>query len=124
MARRKGLSLVEVLAALTLIAGTMTVLLLAQAQSLRQLAATRKAAEAHRRAEQLILSWKVDPASVTPEGAFDGSTLHWLREEAPSWLSASRELREVRLRIYGRDAQDGVLAEYVWLEEPKREDRR
>lgn len=124
MARHKGLSLVEVLAALTLIAGTMTALLLAQAASLRQLAATRKAAEAHRRAEQLILGWKVDPASVTPEGAFDGSTLYWLREEAPSWLSASRELREVRLRVYGRDAQDGVLAEYVWLEEPKRADRR
>lgn len=124
MARHRGLSLVEVLAALTLIAGTMTAMLLAQARSLRQLAATRKASEAHRRAEQLILRWKVDPASATAEGAFDGSTLRWMREESPSWLSESRELREVRLRVYGRDAQDGVLAEYVWLEESKRENRR
>lgn len=121
MRRSRGLSLVEVLASLTLIAGTMTALLLAQARSLRQLAATRQGTEAHTLAEELILTWKADPSSVASDGAFN-ATLRWRREELPSWSTSTRELREIRLRVYGDDG-DAVLAEYVWLEAPRRGDR-
>ncbi|MCK6464034.1 MAG: hypothetical protein L6Q93_04185 [Phycisphaerae bacterium] len=121
MRRSRGLSLVEVLASLTLIAGTMTALLLAQARSLRQLAATRQGTEAHTLAEELILTWKADPSSVTAQGEFNAA-LRWVREESPSWRTSTRELQEIRLRVYGDDG-DAVLAEYVWLEAPRRGDR-
>ncbi|MCC7291868.1 MAG: hypothetical protein IT449_07395 [Phycisphaerales bacterium] len=113
--------MVEVLAALALIAGTMTALLLAQSRSVQQLAATKHSAEAHALAEALILRWKVNPAApLENEGAFEDSRFRWTREAVPSTLSSSRELLEIRFRVYGRNegGDEQMWAEYVWLEAP------
>lgn len=127
MLYRKGLSLIEVLASLTLIAGAMTALLLAQSRSVRQLAATRRSAQTHDLAEALILQWRADPQPIAPkEGRSDRDPrMRWVRAVTP-FESGGRELQEVRLRVFTLDdkGDECVSAEYLWWEEAKKRESK
>lgn len=122
MKRHRALSLIEVLAAMTLLAGTMVSLVLAQGRSLQQLAATRRQHTADALARELVLHWTMEPPpSDSCEGSF-GEQPGWryVRRAQPS--SWDDKLLEMTVTIFAMDSrgEEVVASSLVWLE-PRRE---
>ncbi len=78
MARARGISLIEVVASLLLIATTATALLVAHRRSFQQLEVTIRQETAASLAGELIASWKIEPPE--PEANVAGCI-----ESHPSW---------------------------------------
>lgn len=117
----RGLTLIEVVAALVLTATTVTALLMAQTRSLTQLHIIRQQKIAADLAHELIRQWQLQPdeLSRSADGSFDvrpGWT--WERRATPSPLAGA--LNEVTLTIYGPtdDVLRTLLVTYTWLEKP------
>jgi Tfp pilus assembly protein PilV len=119
-----GLTLVEVLAALVLLAGTVTAMLLTQAEALRQESATANQHTAAGVAEALIQSWRLGGNDVTvpAEGMFQSHAgWAWKRTVGPFAGKGAVELLRIRLTIVRHDdaSPAQTVAEYEWLERPR-----
>jgi Tfp pilus assembly protein PilV len=115
-----ALTLIEVVAALVLVATSVTALLAAQGRSLAQLQQARELETAATLARELITQWRLDPLVVPPsEGGFPGQpTWRWTRRVVLPSDGGASELQEVVLSIHRRDDR-GVernIASYTWLE--------
>ncbi len=120
MAPARGLSLIEVVAALVLLSGCAVMLLTAQGRSLDQLRAVRTQETAAGLARELIASWKLDPTVELPlEGYFE-STPGWRWERQVRWYStgAHGSLQEITLTVYRTklDREEEAVARYTWIE--------
>lgn len=122
MTPARGLSLIEVVAALVLLAGCAVTLLTAQGRSLDQLRAVRTQETAADLARELITSWKLDPTADLPlEGYFE-STPGWRWERQECWYATGSQgnLQEVALTIYRPQSkgmgEEEALASYSWIE--------
>ena len=118
--KERGLSLIEVVASLVLLATVVTSLLLAQSRSLAQLRATREREKADVLAGELLTAWKIEPREwpAHEEGGFDGdSSWRWARTSRPYPLTRGLALRQVAVRLWHRDATgERVVRELIWLE--------
>jgi len=87
MTKARGLSLIEVVASLVLLATVVTSLLMAQSRSLAQLRATQEREKASVLAGELLVAWEIAPREWTDheEGVFDGdASWRWARTSRPS----------------------------------------
>ena len=116
-----ALTLVEVLAALVLLAGTVTTLLLAQSRALEQQSATAERNEASRLAEELIQHWRLvdEDLSVDGQGALDAQPgwvwRRWVEEYATDGDAMLVRVHLEVLRVLDR-SDPRTVAEYEWLE--------
>ncbi len=122
MIRRKGLTLIEVVVSLVLLATVATSLLHAQSNALAQIRATEHADTAAGLARELIVSWKTLPEtrSHPSEGSFAGEdSWSWSRTVRPYSGTPELTLTEVTLTIRRSDERGvaHVFAEYAWLEQ-------
>lgn len=121
MNRSRGLSLIEVVAALALLAGAAAGLLTAHGAALGQLAATRHQETATTLAEELITEWKIKPPNGTGEreGRFEGRpSWRWTRSLRPYPSVGKAPIRELTLIIYRMDerGKEQVMGSYTSLE--------
>lgn len=126
MVQGRGFSLVESVAALTLLATTVTVLLSAQGKSLEQWRGMRQSAQAERLAQALIAEGRLQPDSFRrqTEGLFaEAQGWGWTKRSKPYVEVNSTELEEFTLSVYlsGENGQRRVLFSVTWLE--RRDDR-
>lgn len=121
-----ALTLIEVVAALVLVATSVTALLAAQGRSLAQLRQARAPETTATLARELITQWRLEPLVVPPsEGEFLGQpTWRWTREVTLPTDGRLSELQEVVLSIHRRDDRgvERTIASYTWLEKT-RDDR-
>ena len=116
--RARGLSLIEVVASLVLIATVVTSLLAAHARSLAQVKATRLRETADRATHELIASWAVETPGerLWIEGRFaDLPGWHWTRAVRPYDPPNHEDLNEVTLTIYA-EVSTTAMGTYTWLE--------
>jgi Tfp pilus assembly protein PilV len=124
----KGLTLIEVVASLVLIALTATSLLAAYGRSLEQLRATREQETADGLARELLAHWSVEPIPLDEEskGTFENEPgWQWSRNTQRQWGIVSLEVYELTLTIErrGDDGHWRRVATHSWLQEadsPKR----
>lgn len=119
--RVRALTLIEVVAALALLAGALTALLVAQTRGLKQLQAMREQERAAVLAEELIQRWKIEPPTMTDrlDGAFESAPgWWWLRAATASSILDDPDVRQVTLSIYRRetDGLEHLVTTYTWLE--------
>jgi Tfp pilus assembly protein PilV len=127
MARRSGLTLIEVVASLTLLAVTTVALLQAQNQALIQLRANQDQEIAAGLAHELITSWRIKTAERPEqgEGRFDDQPgWSWRLDSRPCSLAQTLPLEEFQLVINRRDSDGGVktVARYQWIEDKAGDD--
>ena len=121
--RARGMMLIDVLAALVLLGGTVVTLLLAQSRAVQQLAWSRQHATASMLASELLTSWRLAETDVrAPDaGVFpDHPDWSWRRTAAQTIVAETVEAIEIRLDVVQREG-DGVTktrATYRWLELP------
>ena len=121
MKRARGLTLLEVVASLALVATTAVVLLEAQGNSLAQLRTLGEQERAAELAGELITSWRLDPQALTAssEGDFDAHPgWSWRRTSIPLPLGNAITLREVTLSVFHTDARGTrtQVLQYTWVE--------
>lgn len=120
MIRTRGLVLIEVVAALALLASTATLLLVAHGRSLTQLHSTNQQETAARLAEELLTAWKLENADTTlaGEGSFAQSAgWRWTRTVKPYEGAPNSDVVEITLTVlHTKGTQERVLATYTWLE--------
>ena len=119
--RAKGITLIEVVASLVLIATTVTVLLTAHARSLNQLQTTREQQVANGLAHELITAWKLDPTArhTNGEGRFVSHPgWRWRTATVPVASTHRLGLQEVTLTLYRTtdEGQEHLVSTYHWLE--------
>lgn len=115
--RRRGLTLIEVVAALVLLAGVVSSLLLAQGRLLGQWRGLAEQEQASQLARELLAEWKLTPPT-TAEEEFEGhSGWRWTRRESATVLVGDPAVREVILEIHHRsaDGAERTVATYRWL---------
>lgn len=128
MTPARGLSLIEVVAALVLLAGCAVTLLTAQGRSLDQLRAVRTQETAAGFARELIASWNLEDATtkLASEGYFKAAP-GWRWERQVCWYSkgAHGSLQEITLTVYHTklDREEEVVARYTWIEREIDEDK-
>ena len=114
MRTRPALTLVEVLASLVLIGSVITGLLVAQARSLEQRAATIRLESARELVEELLLTWERGHVSLEEpdSGSLPGDVnLTWVRQAV---ISGEPQLWQIALVI--TESQTGErLIEYAWM---------
>ena len=116
--RARGLSLIEVVASLVLIATVVTSLLVAHARSIEQVKATRLLETADRMTHELMASWWVEAPGEGPwiEGRFeDLPGWHWTRAVRPYDAPNHEDLNEITLTIFG-NVSAVPMGTYTWLE--------
>jgi hypothetical protein len=115
--RNRALTLIEVVAALSLIAGTATVLLTLQGRCIQQLRAAHDRERAAHYAAELVGSWRLNPAPPGILEATIGDEFRWRRTER-DYPTSTNLLREVTLVVFrvGLDHRETPLATYAWLE--------
>ncbi len=124
--RARGMMLIDVLAALVLLGGTVVTLLLAQSRAVQQLASSRRHATAATLASELLTSWRLAETDVrAPDtGVFpDHADWSWRRTATQTLVAETVETIEIRLDVVHREG-DGVTetrTTYRWLELPDRE---
>jgi len=128
MKNRNALTLIEVVAALAILATTATMVLTAYGESLVQLSATRRQTRGHELASELIAHWKINPPQIAPnlEEEFPGMPKwRWRRTVRPYDYAQSLAMLEITLFVFHEQA-DGEIAtvgEYTWLERVPDEQR-
>jgi type II secretory pathway pseudopilin PulG len=121
--RHWSFTLIEVVAALVLLGGTVVALLVGQSRALEQVAASQRLREAAHLAEELLSEWALQDQEVTTgaEGTFDEwPGWSWQRTVEPGFLSEGGDLLGVRLDIIctGQLGQTTTVASFVCLEMP------
>jgi len=117
---QRGVTLVEVVAALALLAGTVTALLLAHGRSVRLMAESKVRSEVAVSAEELVFAWSIhdDDLRLTVEGAFVAPpNWVWRREAVPFNTGGDSKLYRARLTA-SDSTKEGIAAQpYVveWL---------
>ncbi len=121
MTRRRGLTLIEVVASLVLISLAASTALTAYSRSLSQWHSTKELAQASALAEELIAGWRLDP----PE---DAGVLVGAWPDAPAWSyrrtevriggSDAHPIRQWTLAVYHADETGArqAITTYTWLE--------
>ena len=116
----RGLSLVEVVAAIVLLAGTVTPLILSQSKASQQYATARNLTSASSLAQELTYRWRLEEinTSTPAQGVFE-DTPNWSWQRTSSVYSnvGSITVLEVTLEIKllsERDSQ--TVVSYSWLE--------
>ncbi|MEK6674127.1 MAG: hypothetical protein AABZ47_00565 [Planctomycetota bacterium] len=121
MFNRPALTLIEVVAALVLVATTATLVLTAQSRSLHQLRHLQESETAHRLAGELIAKWKLQRPQQSPmlEGRFEEAThWHWRRSVRPHDFR-SGSLQEVTLTVQRsepKESSPATIGTWIWLE--------
>ncbi len=119
--RARALTLIEVVASLALVGGTVAALLTAHARSLEQLRTAREQHIASNLAHERIAAWKIDPETARgdAEGDIDSHPgWQWKRQSRPYTTLNGTVLEEVTLTIY-RTENNGhqhPVTSYTWLE--------
>ena len=119
---RRGMTLVEVLAATLIMGGAVTVALVAQANGLRQLRLADRTLVAQDIARELIAAWRIEEQDVSsPEsGRVDGRDgWRWSRSVAEATLDGGLAVTEVTLRIEyheRRGREQPWHRDFHWLE--------
>ncbi len=118
---RRGLSLIEVVASLLLIATTAAALLVAHGRSLAQLGDIRTQETAATLARELVTQWKLDPPEPAAEmhGRVETQpTWRWTRTAKPYGDAMPPPLWEVTLTIHrpGDGGSDHMIKTLTWLE--------
>jgi prepilin-type N-terminal cleavage/methylation domain-containing protein len=116
MRRNRGLSLVEVLVSLVLLATTASLLLTAQAASLRQARQVELQEQAATLAGELIHTWQLeDTPPVEQQGWFDDAgRWQWRRAVSPWQTDAPSDLLSVKLTIRHFDAAGQIVLTRTW----------
>ncbi len=120
-ARRRGISLVEVMVSLLLLGTTITALLVAQARSLRAISHANERMVAAELARELITGWQLDGTDVlvAASGQFPGcEDWSWSRECTLKEVQEQVRMREVKVRIEHVSLGGGIEAfshDVVWL---------
>ena len=121
MSKRPALTLIEVVAALVLVAATATLVLPAQSRSLHQLRHLQESETAHRLAGELIAHWKLQRPenSSVLEGRFEDATnWHWRRNVRPHDFR-NAGLQEVTLTVHlsePKESAPATIGTWTWLE--------
>ncbi len=118
----RSLTLVEVVASLALLGGTIVGLLTAQARALQQLKATQRQRQAALLAEELVTHWQLcgERLAEPAQGLFEGQPAwSWTRSIEPPDVEDPPGLFRVCLEILWTDAlgQTQVASGATWLEE-------
>jgi Tfp pilus assembly protein PilV len=119
--RARGLSLVEVVAALLILGGAITVMLVAQSRALMALKSSHLELTALHLAKDLIATWDIEKP-----GAVRSASGTFPKEEGWSWRRSSRPLADedmsgmveitLELCFSGIESQEkSRCMEYVWL---------
>lgn len=121
--RRASLTLVEVVASLALLGGTIVALLTAQSRSMQQLAASERQRQAAALAEELIARWQLEDQHLVTnaEGFFEESPAwSWRRTVEPHLVEGKADLLRVQLDITRIDEVGSrhTVSAFVWLEKP------
>lgn len=125
--RRRGMTLIEVLAALVIIGGSVTAILVAQSNSLGALKSSQLDLTVQHLAKELTAKWEVneEDQSVSASGQVDNrDSWRWTRTTRPIRLSNQIDATEVRLALTyeaDRDATRRWRREFVWLFDDKKE---
>lgn len=121
MNRRRGLTLIEVVASLVLISLAASTALTVFSRSLTQSRGAQRLVQASALARELIAGWRLDPPEDA--GPLEGS---W--PDAPAWSyrrtdvriggSDARPIRQCTLAVYHLDETGArrAIATYTWLE--------
>lgn len=128
MPKTRGFMLIEVLAALVLLGGTVVTLLVAQSKSLEQLRIAQRQATAAHLARELLTTWQVEEVDLVTgdEGVFDGNVeWSWRRTVERTTVSGSIPMTQVTVEIIyvADDAGPQIVAQYEWFEVPDDETR-
>lgn len=120
LSARRGMTLVEVLAAALIMGGIVTTALVGQAKALRQITAAERTVQAANLARELLASWEIENRDLSSpyEGAFDTPKgWRWRRRDGSIRLAGGVEVREVTLDIeyQGSDTQVPWRREFRWL---------
>lgn len=124
MTRRSGLTLVEVLAALVLVASVISGVVVTQSRSLAQLRATRDLATASQLARELVTEWQLN-APLARSGEFAGKTgWSWTRSELPEDPLELPDVLRVQLNVFKVNLTgDRVeIVTLTWLEDLRDQD--
>lgn len=119
----RGISLVEVVAALVLTATTLTTLLLVLARTVEQAHVLQHQEKVTACASSLVAAWSQEPPEATEGICSTDAALTWRRSQAIRHRVEAADLFEVTLTIVDRtDAQrEQTLLAYTWLERPPEE---
>ena len=124
---RPGLTLVEVLASLVIIGGSVAAILVAQSNCLQHIEASRLQLTARDIATELIAAWRLNGSdlSMDTRGEVEGMTgWAWRRSSQPSDVLKSVKVTEVKLEIIHRDPHlPGAVwvRSYFWLSSNEQE---
>jgi Tfp pilus assembly protein PilV len=123
--RVRGLTLIEVVAALVLMAGVVSALLLAQGRLLGKLRGIEEQELASHLAREIIAQWKLERPTATQGEVEEYPGWRWIRQESTTLLVRDPLVREVTLQIVHRtaDGAERTVASYQWLEK-KDEERK
>ena len=129
MARTRSMILIEVVAALALLGGTIVVILLVRSRALVQLQTAGDRLQAAQLGRELITDWRLRQINVTRDdhGEFEsepgpgpepGLGWSWRRSVSSVVVADKAEMTLITLNILDRSGSDEVVASYAWLEEP------
>ena len=128
---RRALTLIEVLAALALMGGTASAMVVAYTRALHQIHETRLRRQAFKRAHEQIVQWTLDnePLDHNAEGRFENTTNQdsadtthsgpwfWTRTVRLVRVTTTTDMHEITLAIrLEREGQPRTrLAQVVWF---------
>jgi hypothetical protein len=118
--RRPALTLIDVVAALVLLAVVLPALFAAQGRALEQLAALRDRNHAATMIQEMLVQWELSQVDVTQpaEGIFPGAPdWTWSRTVQRQAVGADGELLRIRVVASRRDhpSGPGTTVAYEWL---------
>lgn len=122
--KEPGLTLIEVVAAITLLATTVTALLAVQSRSLAQLHAAHQREKAASLATDLVARCRCGALEPTGEGIFANDPgWSWTRSALPYTDATTTDLMQVTLTVSHTDVHGAAteVIRYVWLERAKGE---
>ncbi len=119
--RRRGSTLVEVLAASVIVGSAVTTMLVAQSRSLRQLEASQNELVARHMAKRLIAEWRLsDEKMATPAtGSLPNKDRwDWIRSADQVLIAKDIKATQVNLRLVrrGDEHSEDWVRQYHWLE--------
>ena len=117
----KGVTLVEILAALTILGVSITTVLVAQAKCLQHLEVSRLELTSRQVAGELLVSWRLEKEDTTVESGGDIDSLEgwsWSRSARQIAIAEAAHVTEITLEVIYRNP-DGRTAPWVrpyrWL---------
>ena len=125
----RGMILIDVLAALAILGGTVVTLLLAQSRALQQATALRRQATAATLAHELLVDWRLKDIDVRVNDTSVCNSLagwSWRRSAGATLVADSIEMMQITLDIIYAEpaASPPIIATYRWLELPSDADAR